>query len=132
MAFFKRRKMGRSVFDAPNLKRAETHGPVTTEEETNMFPRQKSRPLFFLTFLLILMSTWPSWAQRQDGTISGTVKDPSGAVIGNATVTITSDQTGQVRTVQTSNVGTYFVPNLLVGNYTVKIESAGFAVSPAA
>lgn len=93
-----------------------------------MFPRQKSRPLFFLTFFLILMSTWPSWAQRQDGTISGTVKDPSGAVIGNATVTITSDQTGQVRTVQTSNVGTYFVPNLLVGNYTVKIESAGFAV----
>ncbi len=66
-------------------------------------------------------------AQRQDGTISGTVKDPSGAVVGNAAVTITSEQTGQTRSVMTSNIGFYTAPNLLVGIYTVKVEATGFA-----
>jgi hypothetical protein len=69
----------------------------------------------------------PAVAQRPDGSISGTVKDPSGAVIPGAAVTITHDQTGAVRTSSTSAAGNYTVPSLLVGTYTVKIEATGFA-----
>jgi hypothetical protein len=77
--------------------------------------------------LLILLCIRPVAAQRLDGTISGTVKDPSGAVVPGAVVAVTNDQTGTTRTTATSDVGFYSVPNLLVGNYTIKIEAPGFA-----
>jgi hypothetical protein len=76
---------------------------------------------------LILIGAIPAVAQRPDGSISGTVKDPSGAVIPGAAVTTTHDQTGAVRTSSTSAAGNYTVPSLLVGTYTVKIEATGFA-----
>jgi len=75
----------------------------------------------------ILLSAGPLAAQRLDGTISGTVKDPSGAVIPGAAVTIVSDQTGETRSILTSDAGYYSVPNLLVGSYTVKVQVLGFA-----
>ena len=62
--------------------------------------RKRSRPAFCLAMLaLILIGGIPAMAQRSDGTISGTVKDPSGAVVPGAAVTITHDQTGAVRTI---------------------------------
>ncbi|MBM3153647.1 MAG: carboxypeptidase regulatory-like domain-containing protein, partial [Chloroflexi bacterium] len=89
---------------------------------------KSSRPALCLALMaMILAVAGPATAQRQDGTISGTVKDPSGAVIPGASVTITQDQTGTVRTLLTSAVGTYSTPNLLVGSYTVLIEVPGFA-----
>src|SRR3989454_8966262 len=51
-------------------------------------------------------------AQRTQGTISGTVSDSSGAVIPNAEVTITHEQTGSKRTVTTSDSGFYTMSNL--------------------
>jgi hypothetical protein len=83
-------------------------------------------PLAVIAVLTLLVAC-PLHAQRPDGTISGTVKDPSGAIVPGASVTVTSDQTGAARTVITSEVGSYMVPNLLVGTYTVKITAAGFA-----
>jgi len=80
-----------------------------------------------LLSVMILISAGPLAAQRLDGTISGTVKDPSGAVIPGAAVTITNDQTGETRSIVTSDAGYYTVPNLLVGSYTVKVEALGFA-----
>src|ERR1700674_2160996 len=60
------------------------------------------------------------------GALEGTVKDPSGAVIPNATVTATSLDNGQVRTATTSGDGTYRFTLLPPGNYRVRIEAAGF------
>ncbi len=80
-----------------------------------------------LGLMMVLVAAAPLVAQRLDGTIAGTVKDPSGAVVPGAAVTVTSDQTGATRTVVTSDVGSYSVSNLLVGTYTVRIEAAGFA-----
>jgi len=62
------------------------------------------------------------------GDISGTVIDPHGAVVPGANVTIKSLATGTVRTVTTSNVGQFSVPQLELGTYEVKIEKAGFKV----
>ena len=93
-----------------------------------MIFRKNPRPASYLMLLaLVIVFASSAAAQRSDGTISGTVKDPSGAVVPGATVTVTSNQTGAVRATITSDVGNYTAPNLLVGTYTVKIEVAGFA-----
>lgn len=92
-----------------------------------MFRKSIWSASFPAVLAFILLSTCPAAAQRPDGTISGTVKDPSGAVIRGALITITSDQTGATRTAVSSDVGSYTVSNLLLGSYTVKIEVAGFS-----
>ena len=58
-------------------------------------------------------------AQRTQGTISGTVSDSSGAVIPNAEVTITHQQTGTKRVVTTNESGFYTATALDPGTYTV-------------
>jgi hypothetical protein len=60
------------------------------------------------------------------GALTGSLKDSSGAVVPNATVTLTSLDTAQVRTTTTSSDGTYKFGLLPPGNYSVKFESAGF------
>ncbi len=62
------------------------------------------------------------------GAITGTVQDPSGAVIANAEVRITNQDTNVLeRTVTTGADGTFVAPLLPVGTYTVSVQSAGFA-----
>jgi len=65
-------------------------------------------------------------AQRTQGTISGTVSDSSGAVIPNAEVTITHQQTGAKRVVTTNESGFYTATALDPGTYTVTAKIAGF------
>ena len=60
------------------------------------------------------------------GRISGTVQDKSGAVVPNATVTVTNTGTNLVRTATTDGSGFYTVTNLPVGTYTVSTEQKGF------
>ena len=60
------------------------------------------------------------------GSLSGTVTDASGAVVPNATVTITSADLGQKRTTTTAQDGTYKFSLLQPGNYRVRIEANGF------
>ena len=65
-------------------------------------------------------------AQTNRGAISGTVMDPSGAVIPGATVTVTSVGTDQTRRVTTSNLGTFTVQDLEPVAYKVTVEAQGF------
>ncbi|MCZ6750517.1 MAG: carboxypeptidase-like regulatory domain-containing protein, partial [Acidobacteria bacterium] len=65
-------------------------------------------------------------AQLSTGTISGTVKDQSEAVLPGATVTVTNVETGITRIVESEGNGQYRVPNLIPGSYEVQAESAGF------
>ena len=60
------------------------------------------------------------------GTVVGTVRDESGAIIPGAKVTITHQGTGAVRSMQTDSSGNYNFPLLPVGTYTLKIEMQGF------
>ncbi|MGH9706739.1 MAG: carboxypeptidase-like regulatory domain-containing protein, partial [Candidatus Acidiferrales bacterium] len=57
---------------------------------------------------------------------SGTVTDKSGSVIPGATVTATSQETGQTRTSTTDATGHYAINLLPIGNYTLRVESSGF------
>ncbi|HJQ22793.1 MAG TPA: carboxypeptidase-like regulatory domain-containing protein [Blastocatellia bacterium] len=70
--------------------------------------------------------------QSQGGTatLSGVVKDPAGAVIPNAKVTLVNQATGTALGVTTSNdEGAYSFTALAEGTYTVKIEAEGFAIT---
>jgi hypothetical protein len=65
-------------------------------------------------------------AQSDFGSIVGFAKDPSGAVIPNAKMTITNEATGQDRSASTNESGYYVVTNLPPGVYTVTAEAQGF------
>jgi hypothetical protein len=60
------------------------------------------------------------------GDISGTVTDPNGAVVAGAKITVKNLATGAVRTVTTSDVGQFSVPQLELGTYEVTVEKSGF------
>ncbi len=62
------------------------------------------------------------------GSISGTVKDRSGAVVPKATVTVTNSATGIRQAVPTNAAGAYSFQDLPVGPYKVEIAAAGFSL----
>jgi hypothetical protein len=68
----------------------------------------------------------PLLAQVTSGTISGNVKDSSGAYIKGATVTIADPSNGLTRTVTTSDSGEFSAPGLYPGTYTITVEANGF------
>jgi hypothetical protein len=63
------------------------------------------------------------------GDITGTVTDPSGAVVSGATVTAKSDTNGSSRTATTGSNGTYRFSLLNPGSYTVSVSASGFSKS---
>ncbi len=65
-------------------------------------------------------------AQTFRGTILGTVTDSSGAAVSGVTVTVKNTDTGLLRTVTTGDDGSYSVPELPIGNYSVTVEKSGF------
>jgi hypothetical protein len=65
-------------------------------------------------------------AQLDRGTIAGSVTDQHNAVIGGATVVITNTATGQTERLTTNDAGAYVANTLLIGNYSVSAERAGF------
>ena len=65
-------------------------------------------------------------AQTFRGTILGTVTDPSGALISGAKITVKNMDTGLTRTTETSANGTYTVPELPIGRYSVTVTQSGF------
>src|SRR5580700_6965121 len=66
------------------------------------------------------------FAQRDLGTITGIVSDPSGAAIPNAKVTITEVATNLSYVVTTNTSGEYVRPALKAGTYKVTAEAQGF------
>ena len=65
-------------------------------------------------------------AQRDLGTITGVVTDPTGAVIAGAKVSLNENATGQSYTAFTNENGAYVRPVLKAGTYTVEVEASGF------
>ena len=68
----------------------------------------------------------PAWSQEVTAAIVGTVVDPSGAPIKDATVTATDTERGTVRTAQTNDSGSYNITRVPVGTYEVKVSAPGF------
>lgn len=82
-----------------------------------------------LVVLVMTFCTYPLHAQVTGATLTGSVTDPSGAVIPNAQVSVKNTATGVVREVVTDSAGIYSAPNLLPGSYDVSASASGFSTS---
>ncbi len=87
-----------------------------------------TRRTLLLFFIVLLLGTLSSvvQAQRFDGTLRGDVSDESGAVVPDAKITLTNQDTGVSQTTTTTSAGSYIFPNLLAGTYTLSVERDGF------
>src|ERR1700755_221435 len=81
---------------------------------------------FVVSLLFLSFASTPAIAQVTTGSILGTIHDSTGAVVPNATVTITDVAKGTVSTKQTDASGDYNVSFLIPGTYTVSVEMPGF------
>ncbi|HVH89008.1 MAG TPA: carboxypeptidase-like regulatory domain-containing protein, partial [Terriglobales bacterium] len=84
----------------------------------------------FISLFIFLMLTAPALlSQTFRGTILGAVTDASGAVIPNAKVAVRQVATGLERITVTTGDGSFSVPELPIGTYTVTISATGFQTS---
>lgn len=82
--------------------------------------------ILFASCLFVLFLSMAAAAQSSTATLSGTVEDENGAIIPGAKVTITRPETGLESTVVTNNSGSFTIPLLPPGEYTVHVEREGF------
>ena len=89
--------------------------------------KMKKASLVILLVAFLCCAVLAPLAQAQTtGTVVGHVKDPSGAVVPGALITITAPATGFSREVTTGDAGYYIVPSVPVGTYSVSAEKEGF------
>ncbi|MEK7408626.1 MAG: TonB-dependent receptor [Acidobacteriota bacterium] len=77
--------------------------------------------------VVLSVSVWLAAAQVLPvGTVDGTIRDSSGALVPAAKITLANRDTGQSRAAQTNDAGYYFFPLVQPGRYQVSAEKAGF------
>lgn len=76
--------------------------------------------------VLVGLSGWLVTWGAVTGRISGTVKDPTGAVVPGAQITVLETQTGIKSATVTDTAGFYSFPSLPVGHYSLEVKSSGF------
>jgi len=85
------------------------------------------KPQLAFLLLMSLCASPVTAAQQETATITGSVKDQSGAIVPKATVTVTNTQTNISVKTEADDTGFYIVPSLRPGEYSVTVESAGFS-----
>lgn len=84
----------------------------------------KFRPLLLVfTFCAVLTG------QQDRGSITGVVKDSTGALIPDAKITATRIETNTITNIASSSTGSYTLPSLDIGTYTIRVEKQGFKSS---
>src|SRR5215475_12776993 len=91
----------------------------------NLYPFTYTAILLFIVITIFLISH-EAFAQIDQGSISGTVKDSAGAIIPGATVTITNADTGLQFSRTTDSSGFYIFTPIKIGHYSLTVSSAGF------
>lgn len=95
----------------------------------NLIKSQKIRGVSIVLSVLaavILLFPMHGYAQASGATITGTVTDPSGAVVRNAALSVENTATGVMHHTMTNRSGLYTIPNLLPGTYAITIKAKGF------
>jgi Carboxypeptidase regulatory-like domain len=77
----------------------------------------------YLLAIALCLPLGAAFAQTA-GSITGEVKDPSGAVAPNAAVTVTNSETNVARSTVTNGAGNYSFPDLTRGIYQIKVAAA--------
>lgn len=86
---------------------------------------------FFLVVIVVCCLAGLALAQTDTARLFGTITDPTGAVIPNATITVTETATGRTVTAKTGSSGDYVVNALPVGKYHVEVKQDGFKTATA-
>jgi len=84
---------------------------------------------FFPCLVVVALLAFPSVTLAQTGSnasMTGTVRDASGAIVPGAQVSVSNADTGVVRSTTTNDVGLYYVPNLIPGPYELRVQASGF------
>src|SRR5215510_12023146 len=84
-------------------------------------------PEILLTCLLMIMAAATAFAQFDTAVVLGAVRDPNGAALSKATVTLKNIATGITATAQTDDDGNYQFLNVKIGAYQVVAEAQGFS-----
>ncbi|HRI02305.1 MAG TPA: TonB-dependent receptor [Pyrinomonadaceae bacterium] len=89
------------------------------------------RKAFIFTAFSLVITVFASLAAAQDyrATINGNVTDPNGAAVAGATVTVKNNATNITVSVTTNGEGSYVIPFIVPGTYTVTATSSGFKIS---
>src|SRR5437667_6468600 len=84
------------------------------------------RNCIMATCAFVFLYTLVMTAQSDYGSMTGFVKDPSGAVVPNAKVVVKNEGNGEERSILTNESGYYVAPSLQPGFYVVTAEASGF------
>jgi len=88
-----------------------------------MAPQSLRLALAALTTVLLI------WARAETGQITGTITDPSGAVVSGASIKLVSEDSGAICTDKSNQNGSYTISNLLPGRYSLSVEESVFTTS---
>src|SRR5262249_24264580 len=80
---------------------------------------------FFLCILLTTVTAPSAWSQASTATVSGTLRDQTGAVIPGGSVALTNTDTNITAKTSTNQVGFYMFPGVLPGPYKLAVEASG-------
>src|ERR1043166_8318329 len=89
-----------------------------------MMQRMRRQSVF--AALAIFLAARVVNAQATKGSITGVVKDNSGAVVPSATVKVVSESTGILESIESQHDGVYISPPLTAGTYRVAVSAPGF------
>ena len=108
-----------------------THRHTSAADGSRRIPRGRGKAGpsargWLLSALVLLTAASVSLAQGTSSTIRGTVKDPQGAVVRGATVTLVGGTRGDERKVTTGDEGNYTFTSVDPGPYTLRVEVTGF------
>jgi carboxypeptidase family protein/TonB-dependent receptor-like protein len=105
-----------------------TKSPIQSlSQRMRVLTQQFKSPVFLLLTLLLFAST--AFAQLTTADILGTVSDPSGSVIPNASITLVNLGTSETRVSQSNATGDYSFTLLPVGHYSITVKANGFQVA---
>ncbi len=90
--------------------------------------KRSSGVRLFLAAIAVVLAVSTAWAQSE-GRINGVVRDPSGAAVPGANIKVTNDQTRASQSTVSGADGSYSVPGLAAGDYTVEVQLRGFGTS---
>jgi hypothetical protein len=95
---------------------------------SKQFPRTMTNMRYSLKYFspLVLVLAYVAQAQVDTGSISGTVKDKSGAVVQDASITVNNPSSGSSVAATSNKDGLYTVVNLKAGIYNVSVSAPGF------
>jgi hypothetical protein len=112
----------------PNKEaRMQLHTQREKDARTSQRPAWQMVWAVCLSILMLTLGSLPSLGQTSTGNITGTVEDKTGAVIPNASVTLTNVQTDDTRKTVSNGSGLFYFAAVPVGTYKVAITATGFS-----